>query len=222
MTIGPVAQGKSGQAYPTARMRVRVPPGPRREIMTTLLDPTEMLRCCELQRERMVERWREKGRFEHNGVATAALLIATKDPDGGRRLEAPIAIPCDPPRDLLPLIDPASYTELLAGALRACSEKWGGIGLIICAEAWMVKMVGPPGKPMTPDEAVRQRAELPKSLGDAPGRIEAMVMFMEHVAAGTHMWMAEITRKPTKLGPWKKAPADGFAGRFKGIVGSAS
>jgi hypothetical protein len=48
------------------------------------------------------------------------------------------------------------------------------------------------------------------------------MMFMEHVAAGTHMWTAEITRKPTKLGPWKKAPADGFAGRFKGIVGSAS
>lgn len=188
----------------------------------TLRDAAEVLRCCEQQRERMVQNWRENGRFVYNGVSTAALLIVTKDPDDLSPLATPISIPCDPPAELIPLIAPERYTEFLSGALRKASERWGGIGLIVCAEAWMVKMQGPPGKDMTIDEAVRQRAELPKSLADAPGRIESLFMFLEHVATGARMWSAEITRAPTKLHPWHQAPLGGLAGRFQGIVGSAS
>lgn len=185
--------------------------------MANLRDATEVLRACERQREKMVLNWRENGRFEHCGVSCAALLIVTRGPSG-EPLAEPEAVPCDPPAWFVAVCPPERYTEMLANCMRVAGKQWGAIGLVLCSESWMVKMEGPPGKDMTVDEAVRQRAELPCSLEHAPGRMEALTFFLDHVATGTRMWTAEITRNPTKLHPWKQAPADGFAGRFKDVL----
>lgn len=181
----------------------------------SLRDADEVLRLCERQRERMVMNWRENGRFEVGGASSAALLIITRL--GDEKLSEPRAFPCEPPEDLVALIPPEHYTEALSRVMRIMGEKCGAIGLVLCAEAWMARVDA-----KSVAEADSLRSEMPRSLEHQPGRIEALLMFLDHVATGTRLWTAEITRNPTKLGPWKQAPADGFGGRFKGIIQTGS
>lgn len=187
----------------------------------SLRDPVEVLRCCERQRELMVQNWRENGRFMHNGVSSAALLIVTRGPDG-EALAEPEGVPCDPPSWFVALTPPERYTHHLSEVLRRAASAWGAIGLILCSEQWMVRIEPKPGEDMTPEKAARIRAEMPASLEHAPGRGEYLSLLLCHVALGTRMWTAEITRNPTKLGPWRQQEPGGFGGRFATILETGS
>lgn len=184
--------------------------------MPNLRDAAEVLRLCEGQRAKMVDNWRENGRFEMGGLSSAYLLIITELL--GEKLPMPMALPAPASAASLAHIPPEHHTEAISQALRSMARRCGAIGVVMCAEMWLVETTGA----RSVEEAERLRAEMPRSLEHAPGRKEGLMMLLDHVATGPRMWTATIERNPTKLGPWKRADGDGYAGRFAGIIQSGS
>ncbi len=182
--------------------------------MPNLATEKDVLSFCAQQRDNMEACWRQRGQFEANGYSFCGFVIATCMPSQGddpakpeswrpgKSLEKPRAMLCQLPA-LLRLMRPnqrntAEFGRLLRHYGRACAA----IGIVICGEAWQMRFEGVDGVALSEEEVTKRRAELPKDLGDAPGRTESLFVSLEHQAAGRRYWSAEIQRNPSRLLPW--------------------
>lgn len=193
-----------------------------------------MLRFCESKRAEMARCFERVGRFEENGQSFCAYLIAThemvkpKNPRNvndwatGARLSAPKAVLCSMPKgplvDLLSEVDPNGLKDAYAEALRIQGKLQRAIGYVFMTEMWMVQTSAPKDHPDPRAAAYEERKKLPESLEFAPGRGEALMLTLEHQAAGQAMWTAEITRNPTRLHEWEKKDYQASEGRFVDIT----
>ena len=167
-----------------------------------------VLRFCQLRRNEMVECFHRLGRYESNGFACGAYVFATHNllrPSNaaagvdewrtGKKLPAVEAALCRLPRVLFDVLPPRQHTTLFGDTLRAYGKITRAIGSLVMMEMWCA-----PGE---------KRDNLPTDLSEAPGRIEALYMMLEHSAVGRRIWVAEIKREPTRLEAWQdRTPAE--------------
>lgn len=177
----------------------------------------------------MESSWRSRGRFEANGYSFCAYVFATHAPtkppgragadpatwEPGRKLERVEARLCQLP-PIVRLIDPTqSHTAAFERCLRPYARACKAIGTLFCGEGWFIGIQAD-----SDEEAQRKRAALPRSLEDAPGRLEKLFMQLEHHAVGTRLWFSTIHRDPDRLGPWERgADIASPIGRFYDLAG---
>jgi hypothetical protein len=172
----------------------------------------DVLRFCADQREAMEANWRRNGRFEANGYSFCAYVFATHAPSKppgaagahpetwqpGRKLDRVEAKLCQLPPLLRLLDNTQSHTATFEPVLRAYARACKAVGVLFCGEGWFVKM-----EAASDEEALRKRAELPRSLEDAPGRIERLFMELQHQDAGIRRWFCTIQSDPRRLDRWE-------------------
>jgi hypothetical protein len=165
-----------------------------------------VLRLCERRRAEMVRCFERLGRFESNGNSFGALALLTHDvrpPDDpsdmngwgtGKRLPEIAVVPFDLPRALAAIVPEHLQSRLFAEGLRGLCKHGRAVGVVVMSEQWHGRA--------TPEE----RAARPARLKDWDDRREALIMRVEHRAAGGRTWRAWIERGPTRLGPWHDYP----------------
>jgi len=171
-----------------------------------------VLRFCERQRDEMEKVWHRKGRFESNGYSFEGYVFATHDVETDRhaktvddatRTGEPYgevrAMRCRLPPLARLMFPGESNSEQFGYFMRLFATAARAIGTLVMAEAWLLDL----------PEGVN-REDLPRSLEDAPGRIEALYMIVEHPATGRVLWHCRISRDPRRLHSWvQRAPEDG-------------
>lgn len=193
-----------------------------------------MLRFCESKRGEMTRCFERIGRFEENGFAFCAYLIVThemvvpKNPKSledwktGAKLPAARAVPCRLPAHpavrLIEAMDPNALKDVFRQSLVMQGRIQKAIGYVFMTEMWMVHTDVPKDHPDPRKAAREERSRLPESLEFAPGRREALMLTLEHQAAGQALWTAEILREPTRLLEWEKKDYQGVEGRFVDIT----
>lgn len=186
------------------------------------------LRFCELRRAEMVSCWQRLGRYEANGHMFGAFAFMTHEvtapPDSGpsgwktgSKLGGVKAVELRLPRWALAL-EANQAKDVYSGALRSYAKLGRAVGTVFMTEMWMVSVRVPEGTVDPEAEAQRQRDDMPDNLEDAPGRREGLCLWLEHSAAGSVQWMAEIHRDPTRLDAWQERRLAGVKGRFVGLV----
>ena len=172
-----------------------------------------ILHFCDEQQKDMIRIWNQKGRFEANGYSFQGWVLATHMPTGdradplnwkpGTKLEGIKPMLCRLPQ-FVHLISPdGSNTDLFSCFLKHYARATAAVGTIVQGEAWMVT-IGGEGENLSKEEVYRRRAEMPKSLGEVPGRTEAMFCSLEHKEFGNYWWTCEIHRNPDRLSDWRR------------------
>jgi hypothetical protein len=188
------------------------------------------LRFCELRRNEMVGAFEQQGRFEANGYSFDAWVFATHEVIGpdkpgadpsawktGRKLAAVKAKQLTLPK-WFESVGPDLAKDIYSEALKGYAKLSRAIGTVFMTEMWMVSMTATEGAPDPRADAQRQRDALPDSLEHAPGRREGLCLWLEHSAAGSCQWLAEIQRDPTRLGAWQELRLEGAEGRFVNLT----
>jgi hypothetical protein len=153
------------------------------------------------------------GRFEMNGYpyggyafATHELRVDMGDPAVALRPEAWVTGPRHPhviavrmslPAAVGELMRPEQITAFYGHIIEAFARATRARGVLLMTEAWRLKYEGeaPPDRPYG-------------WVSKDPEREEVLMMSLEHVDFGTHIWFAAIRREPTRLEPWEKSPVD--------------
>lgn len=176
-----------------------------------------VLRFCELRRAEMVGCFRELGRFESNRFSFCGYVFATHaikvppdpaDLDGwktGAKLPRVAAERVRMPAALHGVIPEAQETALFSVATRQFAKLSRAVGALVMSEMWSLAT-----------ESREERGRFPERLQDyeGPERRENLYMNLEHAATGRRTWYAEITREPTRLGPWVERPSSDAEGRL--------
>jgi hypothetical protein len=168
---------------------------------------TGVLRFCELRRAEMTRCFERLGRFESDGNSFGAFALLTHHPrwplapasrDGwgtGKKMAGVTAVPFTLPRVLAAVVPEDKQSKLFGEALRDLCKHGRAVGVVIMSEQWHGR---------TSSEA--ERAARPRRIEDWDDRREALIMRLEHRAAGGRTWRAWIEREPTRLGPWHDYP----------------
>jgi hypothetical protein len=161
-----------------------------------------VLRFCEQQQREMVRCFERLGRYEGGKAHGKGLDLAGWKT--GQKLDQVSALPCQLPRWVEGVVPHRQHTVLFGETLRSYAKLTRAIGTLIMSETWHLHTVGEPGK-----SAEEIRGQYPDDLEDAPDRQEALMLRLEHSAAGRIIWFAVIKRHPTRLEPWQDmTPAD--------------
>lgn len=166
------------------------------------------LRFAELRRAEMLRLFEQRGRFEVNGVATAAYVLITHrvvpprdmslDPDGwstGERYPKVVAVPVTVPPLLAAVLAPADLSSIFGETVRRYATLGRAVGVVLMSEQWW-------GLTKTLDE----REALPDRVRDWPDRREVLYLKLEHEAVGTVAWYAEIKRDgAVRVEEWRDA-----------------
>jgi hypothetical protein len=191
-------------------------------MMIDLSTKAGVLRFCENRRAEMVGCFDRLGQFESpSGFSFMGYAFATRRSTHvfqpkmrtGPKLAKVEAVPMQIPKALQDIVPARQQTELFSRVVREFARATRAIGVVTMAEAWLVEAEGKQGQSV---EEVR--AQMPESLGDVPGRMEALLMMLEHSAAGRRVWKAAILDGPRRVGPWMEQDWDDAEGRLVGMV----
>jgi hypothetical protein len=165
-----------------------------------LATATGVLRFAELRRAEMVRCFERLGRFESNGNSFGAFALLThdvrrpvdpSDMDGwgtGKRLGEVAAVPFDLPRVLAAFVPAHMQSKLFAEGLRGLCKHGRAVGVLIMSEQWHGRT-----------SSMEERRSRPARIKDWDDRREALIMRLEHRAAGGHTWrawaMARLSRR---------------------------
>lgn len=141
-----------------------------------------------------------------------AVVFGTVDPKKGTPIDGIAIIPIWPMGMRGTNSDKDSFTGFVEGiALRARA-----IGVLMVMEIWLLQVE----KAEDPARFEQLRSgNRPRNLEHEPGRTEAVVLSLEHLAfeSGTHFWIADIERKAGAagiLGEFKYVKPERATGRF--------
>lgn len=186
--------------------------------MIDLATKAGVLQLCERRRAEMVRCFERLGRFESNGNSFGALALLThevrrpadpRDLDGwgpGKRLPEIAIVPFDLPRVLADVVPEHMQSKLFAEGLRDLCKHGRAVGMLIMSEQWHGRT-----------SSMEERRARPARIADWDDRREALIMRLEHRAAGGHTWRAWIDRHPTRVGPWHDYPG-AVAGNLIGVI----
>lgn len=210
--------------------------------MRDLSTKAGVLAFAEKRRAEMVRTWERLRRFEINGFSYGAVLFITHTPPSpremqqvalqlgqgaivhmkpGPKLDRVEAMPVNLPNWLHGM--PGSDTmeghtrqrELFSRAVMGFGKMTKAIGCMFMCEMWALELPKVEGKTVQ-----EQRDEFPADMSEAHGRVEELLMTLEHSALAGHrpMWRARISRNPDRLAPWSLSEPEDAQGRMVGLV----
>lgn len=181
------------------------------------------LRFCELRRAEMARVFEKKGTFAPNGFSLTGYVFLThevKPPADpwdlsawrtGPKLPAVHVERIEVPPAAARLMHDNGRDDLAAPMLgqtmRHYCKLGRAVGAVIMTEEWTGKT-----------SSFEEREARPKRIEDWDDRAEALCMRLEHIRCGRRLWRADITRNPTRLGPWRPLAAVVIGGRIGDLM----
>lgn len=169
-----------------------------------------VMRFCELRRNEMMDCFETLGRFvASNGTAYMAYVFARHAINQGKRGTDPTdwktgpelpeiqAVPVVLPKGITELVPDNQLTRLMGLTLKGFNQLTRATGCIIMGEAWFLRDYGKESQKALEDGTYRYGW-----VEKHPKRGEALMMMLQHATFGSHQWVAEIHREPTRIDPW--------------------
>lgn len=183
-----------------------------------LLTVAGALHFCELRRAEMVRCFERLGRFEMNGFSVGAHVFATRhvympnplDTEtwrAGEKLPITLVETLLMPRAALNVLTAESVGPFCAGLIRRYCALSRAVGVVVMQEMWWGRTA-----------SLEERAQRPKRIADWDDRREVLYLRLDHQAAGTRAWQAEIHRNPTRLDEWRQREGVTNVGNFANLL----